>query len=151
MSTSEKKISEPTGGAAETSSIWSRLYNGETDFDIVGRWKVWFVGSGLAIAIGLVSVVGSGLNLGIDFTGGTVWEVAAGKADVAEVSAALTDLGYQDAQVQEVTQNSDGNSKSFLRVEAASEVDPAPATDKALAKGRSGLDRGGGRPSRSTR
>ena len=59
MSTSEKKISEPTGGAAETSSIWSRLYNGETDFDIVGRWKVWFVGSGLAIAIGLVSVVGS--------------------------------------------------------------------------------------------
>ena len=140
MSTSEKKISEPTGGAAETSSIWSRLYNGETDFDIVGRWKVWFVGSGLAIAIGLVSVVGSGLNLGIDFTGGTVWEVAAGKADVAEVSAALTDLGYQDAQVQEVTQNSDGNSKSFLRVEAASEVDPAPATDKALAKARSGLD-----------
>lgn len=91
------------------------------------------------MVIGLISLVISGLNLGIDFTGGTVWEVAAGKASVAEVSSAMTDLGYQDAQVQEVTQNSDGSTKRFLRVEAASQADPDPQTTKALNRARSGL------------
>lgn len=130
-----------SGAEAGRRGVWSRLYHGETDFDIVGRWKVWFAASAVVIAIGLASVIGNGLNLGIDFTGGTVWEVAAGDADVAEVSAALTDLGYQDAQVQEITQNSDGTSTRFLRVEAPAEADPAPATTKALDQAESGLDR----------
>ena len=121
--------------------VWSRLYHGETDFEIVGRWKLWFAGSAVVIAIGLASLVGNGLNLGIDFTGGTVWEVAAGKADVAEVAAAMTDLGYQDAQVQEVTQNSDGTSTRFLRVEAAAEAEPDAATTDALDEARAGLGR----------
>jgi preprotein translocase subunit SecF len=121
--------------------VWSRLYHGETDFEIVGRWKLWFGGSAVVIAIGLASLLGNGLNLGIDFTGGTVWEVAAGKADVAEVAAAMTDLGYQDAQVQEVTQNSDGTSTRFLRVEAAAEAEPDAATTDALDEARAGLGR----------
>jgi preprotein translocase SecF subunit len=123
------------------SSLWSRLYHGQTDFDIVGRWKLWFGGSAVVIAIGLVSLIGNGLNLGIDFTGGTVWEVAAGDADVAEVAEGMADLGYQDAQVQEVTQNSEGSSTRFLRVEAAADADPAPATSEALDAARSGLSR----------
>ena len=139
-SSNEKVPTVETSDSTKRAAIWSRLHNGETDFDIVGRWKVWFIGSSVAILIGVVSVVGSGLNLGIDFTGGTVWEVAAGKAEVADVSAAMTDLGYQDAQVQEVTQNSGGDTKRFLRVEAATEVEPDPATTAALKKARRGID-----------
>jgi len=139
-SSNDKVPTVETSDSTKRAGIWSRLYNGETDFDIVGRWKVWFIGSSVAILIGVVSVVGSGLNLGIDFTGGTVWEVAAGKAEVADVSAAMTDLGYQDAQVQEVTQNSGGDTKRFLRVEAATEVEPDPATTAALKKARRGID-----------
>ena len=81
-------------------NVLSRLYHGETNFNIVGRWKLWFAVSGLLIAIGMGALFVNGLNLGIDFTGGTVWEVPAGKADVADVEAAVRDLGYDDVQVQ---------------------------------------------------
>lgn len=142
MSTQHDVPSPGTDGgrsAVAGRGLWSRLYHGETDFDIVGRWKVWFAGSAVVIAVGVVSLVASGLNLGIDFTGGTVWEVPAGDADVAEVAAGMADLGYQDAQVQEVTQNSDGTSTRFLRVEAPAEADPAAATTEALDAARAGL------------
>ena len=55
------------------SSIWHRLYHGETSYDFVGRWKLWFTISGAVIAVGIASLVLQGLNLGIDFKGGTVW------------------------------------------------------------------------------
>ena len=56
-------------------SIWTRLYNGETSIDFVGRRRLWAILSGAVIAVGLVSLVAQGLNFGIDFEGGTAWEV----------------------------------------------------------------------------
>jgi preprotein translocase subunit SecF len=53
-------------------SIWGRLYHGETSIDFVGRTKVWFALSGVLILVGLGSLFTRGLNLGIDFEGGTV-------------------------------------------------------------------------------
>ncbi|MCB1039919.1 MAG: protein translocase subunit SecF [Acidimicrobiales bacterium] len=129
-------ISTPKRGG-----VWSRLYHGETEFNIVGRWKLWFAVSGLLVAIGMGSLVANGLNLGIDFTGGTVWEVPAGKADVAEVESAVRGLGYDDVQVQEVTQASGGSSTRILRVEAEATATPSKATTQALQKASSGLDK----------
>ena len=111
---------------------FSRLYHGETNIDFVGRWKLWFGISGAFLLIGLVALIGNGLNLGIDFTGGTVWEVPAGKADVAEVESAMNDLGYDDVQVQLVTQNTGSGDQRILRVEAEAQAAPAAATTKAL-------------------
>lgn len=111
----------------------SRLYHGETNVNIVGRWKTWFAISGAFLLIGLVALVGNGLNLGIDFTGGTVWEVPAGKADVADVESAMNDLGYDDVQVQLVTQNTGSGDKRILRVEAEATASPDGDTTKALA------------------
>lgn len=118
----------------------SRLYHGETNVDIVGRWKLWFAISSAFLLIGLVALVGNGLNLGIDFTGGTVWEVPAGKADVAEVEAAMTDLGYDDVQVQLVTQNTGSGDKRILRVEAEATAQPDAATTKAINSATSDLN-----------
>ena len=58
-------------------NIFRRLYYGETDFDIIGRWKTWFAISGTILVIGLLGLGVRGLNLGIDFTGGNQWELAA--------------------------------------------------------------------------
>ena len=51
----------------------------ETRLDFVGRRKLWFTISLVAVLIGLVSLATRGLNLGIDFEGGVVWEVPAGR------------------------------------------------------------------------
>src|SRR5690606_32797804 len=83
--------------------VLKRLYHGETRADIVGRWKLWFLLSGAVVLIGVVGLLARGLNLGIDFTGGTVWELRAGDAEIADVTQAMADLGYQDVQAQEIT------------------------------------------------
>jgi preprotein translocase subunit SecF len=56
-------------------SLASRMYHGETSFDIVGRRRLWFTISGLLLLISLVSLVVPGLNFGIDFKGGAVFRV----------------------------------------------------------------------------
>ncbi|HZB70768.1 MAG TPA: protein translocase subunit SecF [Acidimicrobiales bacterium] len=111
-------------------SIWGRLYHGETKIDFVGRTKLWFALSGAVILIGLVSLFTRGLNLGIDFEGGTVWEVAAGDAGLGDARDAVGDAGLDDAEVQTL---SSGDSER-LRVsseesgqEARSEVSAALA------------------------
>ena len=45
------------------------------DFIITPKYKLWFGISGAVIAFGIVMMVISGLNLGIDFTGGTMMQV----------------------------------------------------------------------------
>ena len=70
-------------------SIFTRLYHGETNIDFIGRRWLWFAISGLVIIIGLVSLLTRGLNLGIDFEGGTAWEVPVGE-DVSVDEARVT-------------------------------------------------------------
>jgi preprotein translocase subunit SecF len=56
-------------------SLASRLYHGETSFDIVGRRRLWFTISAVLLLVSLVSLVVPGLNFGIDFKGGAVFRV----------------------------------------------------------------------------
>ena len=81
-------------------SLWQRLYHGETTFDFVGNKRRWFVLSGVVILVGLASLLTRGLNFGIDFEGGTVWEVRARGVSVAEARDALRPVGLGDARVQ---------------------------------------------------
>jgi preprotein translocase subunit SecF len=120
--------------------VWSRLYHGETNFNFVGRWKLWFSLSGGLLVIGLIALAASGLNLGIDFTGGTVWEVDAGKAEITDVESAMGDLGYQDVQVQLVTQNIGSGDEEILRVEAEATAAPTTETTDALAQASNSLE-----------
>ena len=64
--------------------------------------------------ISLVSLVTRGLNLGIDFEGGMVWEVPAGDASVAEARDAVDQFGLADATIQEL----ESDEGVELRVEA---------------------------------
>jgi preprotein translocase subunit SecF len=93
-------ITDPS--PAKRHSLWRRLYHGETEFDFIGRWKLWFGISGAIILIGMVALVGRGLNLGIDFTGGNVWQVPAHSATVADATKTMQDLGFNDLKIQTV-------------------------------------------------
>jgi preprotein translocase subunit SecF len=99
---------------AKRRSIWTRLYHGETNFDFVGRRKLWFTLSLVAVLIGLGSLLIRGLNLGIDFEGGVVWEVPAGDASVADARDAIDQFGLGNATIQEL-QSDEGTE---LRIEA---------------------------------
>lgn len=74
---------------------------GSTTFDFVGRrWRAWTL-SLVLIAVALLSLFTRGLNLGIDFEGGTSFLVKAETADpsVGEVRDVLAAFGLSDAKV----------------------------------------------------
>ena len=78
------------------------------NIDFMGARRAAVAVSAVVIAASLVSVVTRGLNFGLDFTGGDLLELTyEGEADLADVRAALTEEGFEDAQVQYFGTNSD--------------------------------------------
>lgn len=70
--------------------------------DFMGRWKIWFTLSGLLFLIGLISFLVQGLNLGIDFTGGTLLELRFEKAAaVDQVRSVLHEFGLEKSVIQQ--------------------------------------------------
>jgi len=71
--------------------------------DFIGKRKLWYAISLVILLAGLVSLVFQGLNLGIDFTGGTSLQLKfENKFDVAQVRSAFTEAGITSAQIQEL-------------------------------------------------
>ena len=57
-------------------SLWYRLYHGETNYEFVRNWKRWAMISGTVILLGVLGLtLRGGLALGIDFRGGSAWEL----------------------------------------------------------------------------
>lgn len=108
-----------------------RLYHGETGIDFIGRTKLWFTISAVLLSLGLVSLFSRGLNLGIDFKGGAVYEVPAASLSVSATRDAMAGVGIPDAKVQVLT----GQSGRFIRVQTTN-LDPNKANQvkDALAK-----------------
>jgi preprotein translocase subunit SecF len=79
----------------------ARLYRGETRFDFVGKRRIWFAASTLIIVLGIVSIVlRGGLNLGIEFKGGTAWTIAAPGITQTQAVDAMKGTGVIDPTVQ---------------------------------------------------
>jgi preprotein translocase subunit SecF len=81
---------------------FSRLYHGETNIDFIGRTKLWLGISAAFLLIGLGSLLSNGLNLGIDFKGGAVYEVPSETLTINQARDALNPLGIGDPKVQEL-------------------------------------------------
>lgn len=97
-------------------SLWHRLYHGETTYDFIGRRKIGFLISGILLALTLVSLLGRGLNLGLDFKGGVVWDVPAKNGltiDAAKAALSANGVSGDDAKVQTVN----GSSGERIRVQ----------------------------------
>ncbi len=109
-------------------SLWARLYHGETTYDFVGQLRRWLIISGIVIAIGLVSLYLRGLNLGIDFDGGGVWEVPKGETCVVDAEAAVTGLGVKGVTVQTLT--AEGETRLRVEGESLPLAEASAVTDK---------------------
>jgi preprotein translocase subunit SecF len=84
-------------------SIWSRLYSGNPGFDFTRVWPRMLIVSAVLVVICVGSLLTRGLELGIDFEGGGVWEVTSEDLTVEQTSDALSSAGYDDLRIQILT------------------------------------------------
>ncbi len=52
-------------------SLTHRLYTGDISYDFIGKRKLWYVISGILLLISVVALLARGLDLGIEFRGGS--------------------------------------------------------------------------------
>jgi preprotein translocase subunit SecF len=78
-----------------------QLFKQQTNIDFMSKRKIAFVFSAILLIASIASIVTQGLNFGIDFTGGTMIEVAyEQEANLDDIRGQLTQAGYDDALVQ---------------------------------------------------
>ncbi|MHB8682097.1 MAG: protein translocase subunit SecF [Acidimicrobiales bacterium] len=90
----------PTLPAPKRPNVLVRLYRGETAFDFVGRRRWWYVLSAVVIVAGIASLGVRHLNLGIDFRGGTSWEVPANGVSATTAADTVRAAGVTASTVQ---------------------------------------------------
>jgi SecD/SecF fusion protein len=82
------------GASAQKMARWQM-------FDAVGKRRIWFSIAGVLIALSIGSLIVKGLNLGIDFRGGTEMEFASQQpVEMDAVHDTMRQLGEPDAVVQ---------------------------------------------------
>jgi SecD/SecF fusion protein len=82
------------GASSEQIPSWQRI-------DIVGRRRIWFAISGAAIALSVLSLFINGLNLGIDFKGGSAVDFTTPKPVALEdVRTEMEQIGRGNDQLQ---------------------------------------------------
>ena len=77
------------------------IIKANTAINFMGQRKIALIISAIILAIGVASLFTRGINFGLDFTGGTLIEVAYPSApELNEVRQALSDAGFDDFTVQ---------------------------------------------------
>jgi len=79
-----------------------RFIKSGSTIDFMGKRRLALVFSGAAMVVAVIAIVLRGLNLGIDFTGGTLIEVSYRQdVDIAQVRKVLAEAGFENASVQQ--------------------------------------------------
>ncbi len=95
------------GASAQKIPAWQRV-------DFIGRTKYWFAVSGAVLLIGVVSLAAQGLNLGIDFKGGSQFSFKTPEGlQISDVRAQTAAMGINDAVIQGRGPSTDGAYKEF--------------------------------------
>jgi preprotein translocase subunit SecF len=113
----------------------SDLYHERTNFQFIKHSRRWLIISATLVGLSLLLLSVRGLNLGIDFEGGTAWQVqmtGAKSAKVADVRSLLATSGFGNAKVSVLTPP--GGGAPSVRVEARVIDDPTHIVQLALAK-----------------
>ncbi|MCG8045517.1 MAG: protein translocase subunit SecF [Candidatus Thiodiazotropha endolucinida] len=106
-----------------------QILNKEARYDLMGKRNLALVLSGILLLISLSAIIVRGLNLGIDFTGGTLVEVGYPQAvELPVVREALSKDGFGDAVIQHF-----GTSKDVLvRLAPREDIESAVLSDRAF-------------------
>ena len=98
------------------------IYHERTHFDFIGRSRWWAALSGTLLVISIGALALSGLNLGIDFEGGSQWDVTVQdkSVDIDAVRDALNGTQATDAKILVLT----GSDSDSARVQT-DELPPA--------------------------
>jgi preprotein translocase subunit SecF len=96
--------------------------------NIVKRRYWWFVISAVVITAGLVMLAIDGLQPGIDFSGGALWNVrfterAQGQLNTEEIATVFEEQGFESALVQ-LSETAEGQASAIVRTRALSEQNP---------------------------
>ena len=78
---------------AQLSGLGSRLYSGETSFNIIGNRKRWYSISAIFVLISIAALAIQGLHLGIEFKGGSSYTVNKTGTTVEEARSAVESTG----------------------------------------------------------
>ena len=91
------------------SRFGAELYDGSRSIDFVGRWKLWYVLSGVIVVVASLGLWLKPLNFGIEFVGGAEYKVSdlpagqASQSNVDKLRNAIADLGIKNAEAPIVT------------------------------------------------
>ena len=91
--------------------------------------KWWYLLSIIVIIPGVISLIFNGLDLGIDFTGGTIWEVRFDRTiTTEEVKSVLAENGFGDTVIQ--TSSEDGGTNNVAIIRMSELKTPSPEKDQ---------------------
>ena len=98
--------------------------------DFLSKKKLAYIFSGSLFIISIVSFFVKGLELGIDFTGGSVYEMHYDQSvDLDKMRAALEQQGFGDANIQ----NFGSSQEVLLRLKPVTSISQKDLTEKVLA------------------
>lgn len=81
-------------------AIISRIYRGEISADIVGKPKIWYSISGLLLVLSIAGLIIQGLNIGVEFKGGSVFTFKAPGHSIEQVRGSVAGGGAHQVIVQ---------------------------------------------------
>jgi preprotein translocase subunit SecF len=105
-----------------------RMFRGETNFDFIGRRKIWYRLSAALLLVSIVSLVFRGFDLSVDFTGGGVFEFKpAAATTVSEVREVVAEAGVGGEPVVEKIGGGVGSYRVRTKALSPEQVDKVSA------------------------
>ncbi|GGU31773.1 protein translocase subunit SecF [Nocardioides albus] len=113
------------------SRLGKELYTGEKSFDFVGRRMLWYAVSAVVLVAVVLGVWLQGINLGIDFTGGTRYTVTVAQADQELADDLRTAVGETDVEAADGATVRTAGGKSIV-IETKAISDNSEADDSIM-------------------
>jgi preprotein translocase subunit SecF len=78
------------------------LQTGEKSLDVVGKRRTWFAISIALVILSMLGLAARQLNMGVEFDGGSVFEITAKNSSVEDVRSVVEDQGAEEPKVQKL-------------------------------------------------
>ncbi|MEI8055760.1 MAG: protein translocase subunit SecF [Actinomycetes bacterium] len=79
-----------------------KLYSGEVSYDFIRNRRRWYAISGIFLVLALVGLFGRGLNMGIEFKGGSEFTIPPSQSTVEQARTSAKTAGITDPIVTQV-------------------------------------------------